>query len=174
MNDVLFSLDIGTRTVVGVVSAQNGDTYEVLDYEIKDHPDRAMFDGQIHDIKKVTEVVVEVKRVLEERTGYTLKKVAIAAAGRALKTVKISIDRSLEIGQTITKEVLNNVEMEGIQKAQSQIEVDKRTGESHYYCVGYNVCNYYIDGNLNINPIDPNWYHCSFPILGKGKIRVWS
>lgn len=154
MNDALFSLDIGTRTVVGVVSVQNGDHYEVIDYDIQNHPDRAMFDGQIHDIKKVTEVVNRVKETLEQRTGYVFKNVAIAAAGRALKTVKIKVDRTLDIGQTITQEVLNNVEMEGIQLAQSQIEVNKRTGESNYYCVGYNVCNYFIDGNLNINPRD--------------------
>ncbi len=165
MNDVLFSLDIGTRTVVGIVAVQNEDTYEVLDYEIMDHPDRAMFDGQIHDIKKVTEVVKKVKEILEERTGYSLKKVAIAAAGRALKTIKISIDRELEIAQTITKEVVNNIEMEGIQKAQAQIEVDKRTGESHYYCVGYNVCNYYIDGNLNTNPVDHKGNNLSIELI---------
>lgn len=154
MNEALFSLDIGTRTVVGVVSVQLDNHYEVIDYEIMNHPDRAMFDGQIHDIQKVTEVVTQVKDILERRTGYEFKNVAIAAAGRALKTVKVSVERTLDIGQTITQELINNVEMEGIQKAQSQIEVDKRTGESNYYCVGYNVSNYYIDGNLNINPKD--------------------
>lgn len=154
MSDVLFSLDIGTRTVVGVVSVQNGDIYEVLDYEIKYHPDRAMFDGQIHDIKKVTDVVNDVKDVLEERTGYKLDKVAIAAAGRALKTVKTRITRELENGIDITKEILNNLEMEGIQTAQDQLELDKKARDVNYYCVGYNVCNYFIDGNININPVD--------------------
>lgn len=154
MNEALFSLDIGTRTVVGVVSIQNGDQYEVIDYEIQNHPDRAMFDGQIHDIQKVTEVVSSVRQILETRTGYTFKNVAIAAAGRALKTIKVTVERQLDIGQTITQEIINNVEMEGIQKAQSHIEVDKRSGESKYYCVGYNVCNYFIDDVLNINPRD--------------------
>ncbi|MBN2795972.1 MAG: pilus assembly protein PilM [Clostridia bacterium] len=154
MNEALFSLDIGTRSVVGVVSIHNGQAYEVIDYEIQHHPDRAMYDGQIHDIQKVTEVVRSVKDILEERTGYSFKNVAIAAAGRALKTIKVKVERMLDIGQTITQEIINNVEMEGIQKAQSQIEVDKRSGESQYYCVGYNVSNYYIDGNLNINPRD--------------------
>lgn len=154
MNEALFSLDIGTRTVVGVVSRQNGDIYEVIDYEIIPHPDRAMFDGQIHDIQKVTNVVIKVKETLEKRNHMIFKNVAIAAAGRALKTIKISIERDLDIGTAITQELINNVEMEGIQKAQGQIEVDKRTGESNYYCVGYNVCNYYIDDNININPKD--------------------
>lgn len=152
MNEALFSLDIGTRTVVGVVSVLNGETYEVVDYEIMSHPDRAMYDGQIHDIQKVTEVVRSVKEILEKRNNMTFKKVAIAAAGRALKTEKITVERELEIGEAITQEFVNNVEMEGIQVAQSQIEVDKRTGESRYYCVGYNVCNYFIDNMMNINP----------------------
>ncbi len=154
MNEALFSLDIGTRTVVGVVSVLDGDTYKVLDYEIKSHPDRAMFDGQIHDIEKVTGVVRAVKEELETRNNLTFKNVAIAAAGRALKTEKITVEREIEIGETITQEMINNVEMEGIQLAQSQIEVDKRSGESRYYCVGYNVSNYYIDGVMNINPKD--------------------
>lgn len=154
MNEALFSLDIGTRTVVGVVSVLEEGVYKVLDYEIKSHPDRAMFDGQIHDIEKVTEVVRNVKEILEARTDMTFKKVAIAAAGRALKTEKVTIERELEVGATISQEVINNVEMEGIQLAQSKIEVDKRSGESRYYCVGYNVCNYYIDGILNIAPKD--------------------
>jgi len=154
MNDALFSLDIGTRTVVGVVSILEGDHYRVLDYEIKAHPDRAMYDGQIHDIQKVTEVVTEVKEALEKRNNLKFKNVAIAAAGRALKTEKVKVERELEIGEQITQEIINNIEMEAIQLAQSQIEVDGRKGESRYYCVGYNVCNYYIDGIMNINPKD--------------------
>lgn len=154
MNDALFSLDIGTRTVVGVVSILEGDHYRVLDYEIKAHPDRAMYDGQIHDIQKVTEVVSDVKEALEKRNNLKFQNVAIAAAGRALKTEKVKVERELEIGEQITQEVINNIEMEAIQKAQSQIEVDGRSGESRYYCVGYNVCNYFIDGIMNINPKD--------------------
>ena len=154
MNEFLFSLDIGTRTVVGVVSILEGDQYRIVDYEIKGHPDRAMYDGQIHDIQKVVEVVRSVKETLEDRNNTTFKNVAIAAAGRALKTERIAVERELDAGQTITQELINNIEMEAIQTAQGQIEVDKKTGESRYYCVGYNVCNYYIDGLININPKD--------------------
>jgi len=154
MNEFLFSLDIGTRTVVGVVSILEGDQYRIVDYEIKGHPDRAMYDGQIHDIQKVVEVVRSVKETLEDRNNTTFKNVAIAAAGRAFKTERIAVERELDAGQTITQELINNIEMEAIQTAQGQIEIDKKTGESRYYCVGYNVCNYYIDGLININPKD--------------------
>jgi len=93
MNEFLFSLDIGTRTVVGVVSILEGDQYRIVDYEIKGHPDRAMYDGQIHDIQKVVEVVRSVKETLEDRNNTTFKNVAIAAAGRALKTERIAVER---------------------------------------------------------------------------------
>jgi len=150
----LFSLDIGTRTVVGLVSVLEDGIYKVVDHEIMSHPERAMFDGQIHDIEKVTRVVERVKMTLEERTGYTFKKVAIAAAGRALKTVKTTVHRHLDIGQSISQELINNVEMEGIQEAQATIEKEQQTKVGHYYCVGYNVCQYYIDDIMNINPRD--------------------
>lgn len=154
MIDPLFSLDIGTRTVVGVVSVLEADGYRVLDYEIISHPERAMYDGQIHDIEKVTQVVCKIKQILEDRTGMKFNKVAIAAAGRALKTIKTSVERSLDIGQVISQEIINNVEMEGVQKAQSEIEGIHQTKAGHYYCVGYNVCHYYIDDVMNINPKD--------------------
>jgi cell division protein FtsA len=154
MIDPLFSLDIGTRTVVGVVSILEDDHYRVLDYEIMSHPERAMYDGQIHDIEKVTQVVCKIKEILEERCGMSFKKVAIAAAGRALKTIKTSVERPLDIGQVISQEIVNNVEMEGVQKAQAEIEGLHQTKAGHYYCVGYNVCHYYIDDVMNINPKD--------------------
>lgn len=154
MSEALFSLDIGTRTVVGLVSVMEAGVYKVVDHEIKSHPERAMFDGQIHDIEKVTQVVEAVKSTLEARTGYTFKKVAIAAAGRALKTVKTTVERDLDIGQSISQSLVNNVEMEAIQCAQSEIEANQQTKAGHYYCVGYNVCNYWIDDVMNINPRD--------------------
>lgn len=165
MNELLFSLDIGTRTVVGVVSMLDGDHYKVVDYEIKAHPDRAMYDGQIHDIQKVTKVVQDVKEVLELRNNVTFKNVAIAAAGRALITEKVTVERELDVSEAITQEMINNVEMEGIQLAQNEIDAYKRSNESRYYCVGYNVCNYYIDDILNINPKDHKGHQLKIELI---------
>ena len=54
-NDLIFSLDIGTRNVVGTLSVKEDDQYIIIDHEILEHPERAMFDGQIHDIDKVVD-----------------------------------------------------------------------------------------------------------------------
>jgi len=150
--NLIFSLDIGTRNVVGAIAEKVDEAYIVHDYEIMEHPDRAMLDGQIHDIDKVTRVVEKVKAALEQRNGIGLTKVAIAAAGRALKTQSIKVERTLDYTQEIEKSLMDSVEMEGIQLAQHKLgEVDP-LAESRYYCVGYSVVNYYLDGSMIINP----------------------
>jgi len=150
--DMIFSLDIGTRNVVGTLASKDEDAYRILDYEIIPHPDRAMYDGQIHDIDKVAKVVSRVKEKLEFRSGFELKNVAIAAAGRALKTRRVTTERTLDHTQTIDKELIDNVEMEAIQIAQAQLEEHDGDVETSYYCVGYSVVHYYLDQSMIINP----------------------
>ncbi|MCD6419218.1 MAG: cell division protein FtsA, partial [Synergistetes bacterium] len=83
----VFSLDIGTRSVVGVIAEMDGDVLVVKHLEQCEHKVRSMLDGQIHDIALVSSVVDRVKKSLEEQVGTKLKDVAVAVAGRALKTV---------------------------------------------------------------------------------------
>lgn len=150
--NLLYALDIGTRSVVGTIAKKEGSDYVVVDYEIMAHPDRAMFDGQIHDIAKVTEVVRHVTDQLEQRNGFKLERAAIAAAGRALKTERASIERELDFTKEIKKSLTDSIEMEAIQQAQ-KILVDEHQVKSNYYCVGYSVINYYLDQSLILNPI---------------------
>lgn len=152
MGDIIFSLDIGTRNVVGIVAKMEGDTYKVIDYEIMEHPDRAMYDGQIHDIEKVSNVVRVVKEKLEERNSLSFDYVSIAAAGRALKTQKVLVENEIDSTKVINNSFINSLELHGIQEAQKELENTCRDLESKYYCVGYTIINYYLDekpiGNL--------------------------
>ena len=147
-NDVQFSLDIGTRNVVGIVGRREKENYVVVDYEIMEHPSRAMYDGQIHDINKVAEVAKEVKHKLEKRLGLQLKHVAIAAAGRALKTFRVQVIREIEYTKEIDHILINSLELEGVQKAQEKLEKEGGMGDSRYYCVGYTVVNYFLNDGL--------------------------
>ncbi len=147
MGDIIFSLDIGTRNVVGIVAKMEGDTYKVIDYEIMEHPDRAMYDGQIHDIEKVSSVVRVVKEKLEERNGQTFNYVSIAAAGRALKTQKVFVENEIDSTKVINNSLINSLELQGIQQAQNELESTCKNLETKYYCVGYTVINYYLDEN---------------------------
>ena len=51
--NLVFALDIGTRTVVGVVGIQEDQFFRIIATEIVEHKNRAMMDGQIHDIEQV-------------------------------------------------------------------------------------------------------------------------
>lgn len=63
--DTVFALDIGTRTVVGVLGFMDGETFRVTDTESVPHLKRAMIDGQVEDIEQVAKVARTVKETLE-------------------------------------------------------------------------------------------------------------
>ena len=87
---LVFGLDIGTRSIVGTVGYLNGGKFHVLAQRSKEHETRAMLDGQIHDIGKVGETISQVKEQLEADLGRELTEVCIAAAGRVLRIVDTS------------------------------------------------------------------------------------
>ena len=65
--DHIFALDIGTRSVVGIIAAKAAESeeLEILDVEMLEHPERSMIGGQIHDIPRVAETVFRIKRTFE-------------------------------------------------------------------------------------------------------------
>ncbi len=93
---LVFGLDIGTRSIVGTVGYKTGDVFHVIAQEVKEHHTRAMLDGQIHDINMVGRTIREIKEVLEGQIGRNLTDVCIAAAGRVLRTVTTHIDYEFE------------------------------------------------------------------------------
>ncbi|MGI6704624.1 MAG: cell division protein FtsA [Clostridia bacterium] len=143
----MFALDIGTRTVVGVLARGDtrGDGLEIADIEVTEHRDRNMFDGQIHDIGRVTEVVRETKRRLEQRNNCALGHVCVAAAGRALVTHRSRVSENVEGLGPADAAFISSLELKAMQSSQQQIQIDYR-GSSQHYCVGYSVVHYYLDG----------------------------
>jgi len=65
----IFALDIGTRSVVGIILKEHENGYEIIDIEFKEHGNRAMLDGQIHDVLSVSKLVKEIKEILETKHG---------------------------------------------------------------------------------------------------------
>jgi cell division protein FtsA len=145
--NIVFALDIGTRTVVGVVGVQEDHFFRIIATEVIEHKNRAMMDGQIHDIEQVAETAAGVKGKLESRLGVKLKKVAIAAAGRVLKTCQVKVEKNLEQGREIDSEFVSSLEIEGIQRAQMILDEETAAEDkTQFYCVGYSVINYYLNG----------------------------
>lgn len=146
MINKLFALDIGTRSVVGIILEQREDTYHVADILVKEHKERAMVDGQIHNVLYVAELIQEIKAKLEETHG-PLKKVSVAAAGRALKTEQASVSISIKNRPIFTEEDINRLELQAVQQAQQQLLQQKEDAKNnHYYCVGYSVLYFRLDG----------------------------
>ena len=148
---VVFGLDIGTRSIVGTVGYQSGEQFIVLAQTVREHQTRAMLDGQIHDIGQVGATITEVKEELEKQLGMTLHDVCIAAAGRVLKTVNVRADIAYEEDHDINKEDIYGLETLGVEKAYQRFTEENQT-DVRFYCVGYTVVRYYLNdypiGNL--------------------------
>ncbi len=146
--DLLFSLDIGTRTVVGIVGFHDGQKFRIQAFEVEEHKERAMYDGQVHDIELVAKAVSRVREKLEKRTGLKLERVSVAAAGRTLKTCKVFIERDTDPALEVDSELISSLEIEAIQQAQKEIEELNNKENQSYYCVGYAVVNQFLNGNV--------------------------
>ncbi|MGN0710628.1 MAG: cell division protein FtsA [Anaerovoracaceae bacterium] len=146
-NKTVFALDIGTRSVVGIVGSVKNGNFTILDYEQEFHSKRAMRDGQIEDIELVAQVVNSVKSKLEQRSGQTFTKVSIAAAGRALRTAEGSFSYDLIPNEPISEKLIQYMEYSSIESAQEAFEAESGLEESgsDYYCVGYSVKEYLLD-----------------------------
>ena len=148
---LVFGLDIGTRSIVGTVGYRISERFYVVAQCIKEHETRAMLDGQIHDIHKVGITINEVKTTLEAKVGRTLNEVCIAAAGRVLRTVTTSVEYEFGSDKEVTGEDIYALDSMGVEKAYQEF-LETNDTEMKFYCVGYSVVRYYMNhypmGNL--------------------------
>ena len=142
---LVFGLDIGTRSIVGTVGYRVGEKFYVATQSIREHATRSMLDGQIHDIYKVGETINEVKNELEERIGRPLKDVCIAAAGRVLRTVTVRVDTELDGDREVNGEDIYALDSMGVEKAYEEF-LENNDTDIKFYCVGYSVVRYYMNG----------------------------
>ncbi|RNB87450.1 cell division protein FtsA [Brevibacillus fluminis] len=152
--DLIFSLDIGTRSVVGLIVEPVDDKFRVVDCCIQEHDERSMLDGQIHDVVAVARVIEKIKQTLEASHG-PLSKVAVAAAGRSLRTRRVSVEIDIRHQAFLSREDVITLEFSAVQEAQSQLAIElNETDVTRYYCVGYSVVNYFLDGEMIGSLID--------------------
>lgn len=140
---LVFGLDIGTRSIVGTVGYKEKDNFYVIAQRYREHETRAMLDGQIHDIKRVGQTIREVKNELEAVAGRQLTDVCIAAAGRVLRTVNVHVEQEFEKEKEITAEDIFALDSHGVEKAYEEFQPDDT--RLKFYCVGYSVIRYYMN-----------------------------
>ena len=163
MTETLFALDIGTRSVVGIILEKSDESYKIIDILSQEHSERAMLDGQIHDVTAVAKVITQIKHKLEEKHG-PLKKVSVAAAGRALKTEKATASIEIKGKPIISHEDILHLEYSAVQEAQNRV-AEKNTIHSTYYCVGYSILYYRLDEQEIGNLIDQSGEEASVEII---------
>ena len=139
----IFSLDIGTRSVIGIVAEKEAAGLKIIATERQEHKTRAMLDGQIHDVPQVAAIIQDVKSALVKRTG-PLQHAAVAAAGRALYTM--TAEAELEISGIISAEQERALDFAGVQAAQAKLASSNTIEDpTTYYCVGYSTVKYLLD-----------------------------
>ncbi|MBM7855553.1 cell division protein FtsA [Desulfohalotomaculum tongense] len=142
-SNTIFALDIGTRSIIGVVAEFVDEKIKIKAQHRLEHASRAMYDGQIHNIPKVAEGVAKVKAALEKKIGHSLHKVAIAAAGRSLKTRRCRVEQEVEDVE-IDSDMIRSLEITGLQKAHRELN-EELDGRDRFYCVGHTVVSYYLN-----------------------------
>lgn len=144
----VFALDIGTRSVIGMVGVVEEDKVKIIAIEKEEHGERAMIDGQIENIEKVATLADKVKKRLENKIHIQLNRVCVAAAGRALRTQRADFQLDLPGTQLIDDEIISRLEAGAISKAEEAFEAENRAEDGtsrRFYLVGYTVCQYYLD-----------------------------
>lgn len=164
MNEHVFALDIGTQSVTGILLRKNDERFAVADFYTEQHKERAMLDGQIQDVVQVAKVIRNVKEKIEEAHG-PLHKVCVAAAGRALKTIQTTITIPIHERPIRTEEEIKHIELSAVQKAQKQLAEERKAQFNDYYCVGYSVVHYKLDGEKIGSFIDQTGDEVSVEII---------
>ncbi len=142
--DLVFALDIGTRSIVGIVGRPEGGRFKVLAIESEEHRNRTMLDGQIDDIGGVAALAKIVTERLTKKLGVRLKRVCVAAAGRALRTQRGSFSMELTENVPITLNEISQIEAGAVSKAEEALQEDENLPRQ-FYLIGYTVAQYRLD-----------------------------
>ena len=142
---MIFALDIGTRSVIGMLGVVEDDKVRVIAIEKEEHNERAMIDGQIENIEKVAVLAGKVKKRLESKVHCKLKRVCVA--GRALRTKRTEYEIDLPSKQLIDEEVISRLEAGAVGKIEEAFDAENGAEDEarRFYLVGYTVCQYYLD-----------------------------
>lgn len=131
--DIVFALDIGTRSVVGIVGTPVGDRLKVLGIEMEEHKNRAMMDGQIDNIQQVADLARIVTERLERQLKVHLEKVCVAAAGRALRTQSGTFALELSDSQPIAAEQISQLETGAVSAAEAALQMDEENRRQFFW-----------------------------------------
>ncbi|MDD5260007.1 MAG: ATPase [bacterium] len=169
----IFALDIGTRKVAGLLATRENGTINILDCEVREHQTRAMLAGQIHDVDRVAAVVQEIKTVLEQRQGEPIGRVAVAVAGRTLRTLRGQTRKNIIFENEITASDVLDLELAAVQQVLNNLgnQPEQDLAEC-FYCVGYSVVSYFLDQEKIDNLVGQKGYEIGVEIIATFLPRI--
>jgi len=141
----IFAMDIGTRSVIGLIGRMTGDTLKIDAVAAEEHQNRAVVDGQIEDIAETAKIARKVKERLEREIGHSLSQVYIAAAGRVLKTGEAVHEAEIPENQEIDAPLVAKMEFAAIQSIHESLMKEEADHEDSFLCVGHSVVRYTLD-----------------------------
>ena len=134
----VFGLDIGSNAVTGIVGYMDNDKFIVKAVESSEHEKPSMIDGKDEDIERISDTIKRVKERLEEKCGFHLKEVCVAASGRFLKTVNTYTELSFTDEHIVEDKDVFKLNELSLEIAYQNLEERYEFGKKHY-CVGKRI-----------------------------------
>lgn len=150
---LIYALDIGTRSIIGLLATRVGDRMQVQAMETCLHTRRVMVDGQIEDIAQVAAAVREVTTRLEENADCHLERACVAAAGRALRTERGHSTLEQSAPEPVSQSVIAQLEAAAVADAEEALR-NGQEDPQRMLLVGYTVTRYQLDGYPLVNLLD--------------------
>ena len=142
-SELVYALDIGTRSVIGILGRREGERMRVLAVEKQQHAKRTMMDGQIEDIGQVARVVADVTQRLARTVQRKLVRASVAAAGRALRTERGKAELELTAPEQVGSDRISQLELSAVAEAERAVREEE--GGPRLFLVGYTVTQFQLD-----------------------------
>lgn len=135
--NLLFALDIGTRSIVGMVGEKTEAGIRVLGAIRHEHdPGHAGWTDSRRTGSRQSHPVGQGETGVRIRSAK--KQVATAAAGRALSTLNANAELDVHSKGYLTLQEERTLELTAIQAAQKQLATTRVVNDpASYYCVGH-------------------------------------
>jgi cell division ATPase FtsA len=140
----LFALDVGTRKVCGLLLEPGPHGPVVAHVVVREHPGRAMLNGQVHHIEEASRVIAQVRQELERLCGRPLEQAHVAVAGRSLAVSRQKGKFKTGTAEPLTRDQVLAMELQAVKEARTGL-TDIRAAAGAY-CVGYNLLSQKLDG----------------------------
>lgn len=151
--DLIYALDIGTRSIIGLLATRAGDRMCVQAMATRLHTRRVMVDGQIEDIAQVADAVREVTARLEAEAGCRLHRACVAAAGRALRTERGQSTLTQPAPEPVDAKRIAQLEAAAVADAEHKLHGSEEDSQ-RMLLVGYTATRYQLDGYPLANLLD--------------------